>query len=65
MEGIWRRVGQPDTARRSIFDALLAVTLRHHGVTRFATANVKHFGDYGFQRVWNPLSTDSGEPTTM
>jgi len=64
MEEIWRRAGQPDTARRSIFDARLALTLRHHGVTRFATGNVKHFGDYGFEQVWNPLSVESGEPAT-
>jgi toxin-antitoxin system PIN domain toxin len=62
MEEIWRRAGQPDTARRSIFDARLALTLRHHGVSRFATGNVKHFGDYGFERVWNPLSSGLGEP---
>ncbi len=62
MEEIWRRAGQPDTARRSIFDARLALTLRHHGVTCFATGNVKHFSDYGFERVWNPLSAESGEP---
>ena len=62
MEGIWRRAGQPDSARRSIFDARLALTLQHHGVTRFATGNVKHFNDYGFERVWNPLLTESGEP---
>jgi toxin-antitoxin system PIN domain toxin len=64
MEEVWRRAGQPETARRSIFDARLALTLRHHGVTRFATGNVKHFGDYGFERVWNPLSEESGEPAT-
>jgi predicted nucleic acid-binding protein len=57
MEEIWRRVAQPETGRRSIFDARLALTLRHHGVTEFATGNVKHFDDYGFERVWNPLAT--------
>ena len=64
MEEIWRRAGQPGTGRRSIFDARLALTLRHHGVTRFATGNAKHFGEYGFERVWNPLSEESGEPAT-
>ena len=63
MEEIWRRAAQPDTDRRSIFDARLALTLRHHGVSQFATGNVKHFGDYGFERVWNPLSSGMGEPT--
>jgi toxin-antitoxin system PIN domain toxin len=56
MEEIWRRAAQPETGRRSIFDARLALTLRHHGVSGFATGNVKHFGDYGFERVWNPLA---------
>lgn len=60
MEEVWQRVSKPDTARRLIFDARLALTLRHHGVTRFATGNVMHFGDYGFELVWNPLSTESG-----
>ena len=62
MAEIWRRAGQPEAARRSIFDARLALTLRHHGVTHFATGNVKHFRDYGFEQVWNPLSVESGEP---
>jgi hypothetical protein len=29
--------------------------LRHVGVTRMATANVKDFQGWGFQQVWNPL----------
>lgn len=40
---------------RKIIDARIALTLRHHGVTHFATANVKDFQDFGFERVWNPL----------
>ncbi|MCA9195370.1 MAG: hypothetical protein KDB03_26545 [Planctomycetales bacterium] len=44
------------TARfRQIIDARLAFTLRHHGVTHFATANDRHFTDFGFEAVWNPL----------
>ncbi|MFM8358316.1 MAG: hypothetical protein ACKOET_07130 [Verrucomicrobiota bacterium] len=31
--------------------------LRHDGVTEFATANVKDFEGFGFERVWNPLLT--------
>jgi hypothetical protein len=27
-----------------------------HGVTRFATANMKDFQGLGFDQVWNPLS---------
>ena len=32
-----------------------ALTLRHHCVTHFATANEKHFEGFGFERVWSPL----------
>jgi len=34
----------------------LAFTLRHHGVTQFATANEKHFEGFGFEKVWNPVT---------
>jgi hypothetical protein len=33
----------------------LAYSLRHHGVTEFATRNLDHFQDFGFSRVWDPL----------
>lgn len=55
MEKIWRIAVAPDFARRRVFDARLALTLRHHGVIEFATANVKDFEGFGFERVWNPL----------
>jgi toxin-antitoxin system PIN domain toxin len=55
MNEVWSFAEDPGFAARQIFDARLAVTLRHHGVKNFATANVKHFQNYGFQRVWNPL----------
>lgn len=55
MNRIWDRVSKPQYPRRSIFDARLAFTLLHHGVTDFATRNKKHFADYGFKKVWNPL----------
>ena len=55
MEAVWKRAAEPDFARRKIFDARLALTLRHHGVTELATANEKDFLDAGFERVWNPL----------
>lgn len=57
MEEVWRRAAQPGVGRRVIFDARLALTLRHHGVTEFATRNQAHFSDFGFTRVWNPLPT--------
>lgn len=55
-EKLWRRVAQPGIAYRALFDARLALTLRHHGVTEFATRNVRDFQDYGFTHVWDPLS---------
>jgi uncharacterized protein len=56
MDEVWRRAGAADFPRRAIFDARLAVTLRHHGVTEFATRNTSDFGGFGFQRVWYPLA---------
>ncbi|MCK5248858.1 MAG: hypothetical protein KAJ98_02780 [Spirochaetaceae bacterium] len=55
MTKIWERVSHPDESRRNIFDSRLAFTLRYHGVTDFATCNIKHFNNYEFDRVWNPL----------
>jgi len=52
---LWSMASEPDFACRRIFDARLALTLRHHQVTEFATANVKDFEGFGFRRVWNPL----------
>ncbi len=55
MKDIWKRAAIPNTSRRTIFDARLALTLRYHGVTEFATSNEKHFQNYGFTKIWNPL----------
>lgn len=55
MQGVWSAAGQTGAARRRIYDTRLALTLRHHGVTELATANVKDFEGFGFARVWNPL----------
>lgn len=55
MEEVWRFAAQPHIGRRIIFDARLALTLKHHGVTELATRNDSHFGGFGFARVWNPL----------
>jgi toxin-antitoxin system PIN domain toxin len=57
MDDIWLRASRPGAARRSVFDARLALTLRFHGVSHFATGNVKHFGDFGFERVWDPIGS--------
>ena len=39
MDELWRLATQPNSGRRIVFDARLALTLRHHGVTEFATRN--------------------------
>lgn len=55
MEKVWQLAGDKNFAIRRIIDARLALTLRHHGVTEFATTNIKDFKSFGFHRVWNPL----------
>lgn len=52
LESLWSRNDFPAT--RS-FDAILAVTLKSHGVQRFYTHNVKDFKDFGFFEVLDPL----------
>jgi hypothetical protein len=55
MDEVWHLAAQPNIGRRIVFDARLALTLRHHGVTEFATRNENHFTGFGFTRLWNPL----------
>lgn len=57
MDEVWELSGDRDFARRRIFDARLALTLRHGGVTHFVTTNVKDFEGWGFEKVWNPLAS--------
>jgi toxin-antitoxin system PIN domain toxin len=52
---LWAFAARPGIARRRVFDARLAFCLRHEGVREFATVNVKDFGEFGFDRVWNPF----------
>jgi uncharacterized protein len=52
---VWRLAAKEDFAFRRIVDVRLALTLRHHGVTDFATSNVKDFEGLGLVRVWDPL----------
>ena len=59
MDGVWRTAATSGMAYRRIFDLRLAATLRHHGVTDFATRNTKGFAGLGFSRVWNPLFAKS------
>ncbi len=53
---LWQRAAAPAFARRRIYDTRIALALRAFGVTGFATANVKDFEGFGFEKVWNPLS---------
>ncbi len=55
MDEVWRLAGQPNIGRLVVFEAGLALTLRHHGVTLFATRNTSHFAGFGFSQVWDPL----------
>ena len=56
MKSLWRAAAAPSFAYRRVYDARLALTLRHHGVTEFATRNVKDFQGFSFARVWDPLA---------
>ncbi len=56
MDEVWQRAGEKNFARRRIFDTRLGLTLRHHGVTQFATANIKDFQGMGFEKVFNPFA---------
>ena len=52
LSSLW---GKTDFAARNTFDAVLAVTLKAHGVTKFFTRNAKDFAGFGFFHVENPL----------
>jgi len=54
VEDLWEKAADLP-ARLRIYDVRLALTLRHHGVTEFATRNLKDFRGLGFDRVWDPL----------
>ncbi|MGI8602059.1 MAG: PIN domain-containing protein [Verrucomicrobiales bacterium] len=56
---LWKWAATTATGFRHSIDARLAFTLRHHGVTHFATANVGHFEEFGFEKVWNPIAEKS------
>lgn len=55
---LWRRAAAPGFVRRRIYDTRTALSLRAFGVTDFATANVKDFESFGFEKVWNPLKPE-------
>lgn len=52
---LWEWAANSTTGFRHIIDARLAITLRHQGVTHFASSNEKDFVGFGFERLWNPL----------
>jgi toxin-antitoxin system PIN domain toxin len=56
MRQVWDRASRSTFPYRQIFDLRLAATLRHHGVTRFATRNLKDFESLGFEQLWDPFS---------
>jgi toxin-antitoxin system PIN domain toxin len=58
-EELWRTAARDAFARRRIYDARLALSLRRQGVTEFATCNVKDFEGFGLKKVWNPLEDAS------
>lgn len=55
MDDVWEKASAINLAYRRIFDLRLAATLRAHGVTDFATRNLKDFQEQEFMRVWDPL----------
>lgn len=52
---LWQWAMTTKAGFRQNIDARIAFTLLHHGVTQFATVNAKHFSEFGFAKVWNPL----------
>ena len=55
MEKVWSVAQRPGLARRFVFDARIALTLRHHGVTDFSTRNTADFEGFGFIHLINPI----------
>jgi hypothetical protein len=52
---VGKLAGGKDFARRGIFDAQLALTRKQASVTEYATANIKNYEGWDFEKVWNPL----------
>jgi len=53
---LWQLAKKDHFPYRRIIDARLGLSLVFHRVTEFATMNVKDFQDFGFSKVWNPLT---------
>ena len=54
---LWQWAKTTDQGFRQTIDARIALTLRHHGVDEFATANMKDFSGFGFKLLWDPSQT--------
>jgi toxin-antitoxin system PIN domain toxin len=52
---VWNHAAGRSFAYRRLFDARLAMVLKHHGVSEFATRNGADFRDFGFARLWDPF----------
>jgi predicted nucleic acid-binding protein len=61
MGRVWAIARRPDLPRRALFDARIALTLRRHGVTEFATRNTSDFEDFGFAGLTNPIDASRGQ----
>jgi len=59
MDKVWDVARRTNIARRAVFDARIALTLRHLGVIDFATRNTADFEGFGFTRLNDPLDADS------
>ena len=57
MDEVWSVAQRPGIARRAVFDARIALTMRYHGVTRLATRNTSDFDGFGFTRLINPIDS--------
>lgn len=64
-ETLWKHASTRDFARRRIYDTRTALSLIAFGVTDFATLNLKDFQNLGFQKVWNPLMTETDRESEM
>ncbi|MCV7125007.1 type II toxin-antitoxin system VapC family toxin [Mycobacterium lacus] len=58
MNEVWVLAATPGIPRRRPFETRLALALRHHGVDEFATRNINDFTDFGFSRVWDPITSN-------
>ncbi len=53
---LWNWAAATRQGFRQMIDARIALTLLHHGVDEFATANIRDFSKFGFTKLWDPSS---------